>query len=261
MQIHIEFLTHAQRRRRSDWAIARASFHNPGWGSSANHTIHDFNDYGRLSVGVAAGTILHATTKDEILQAYHMAVTPDRYKAERELYGIWDVATCNDRAEPHKHYIVNRMNPDTAPAGVRPLGLPTYSGRGRNTRRFYDWAATMALAAREGWGMGAEGLAALTARIGRVPTAEEITTAVVEQDYQYLNRWCNDEWSFVGVVVVEPITGLRAALWGIESDQEAYHAEVAKELADQILNEDLGERYQDIERIAAQAGIVLEGIK
>lgn len=107
-RIAIEFLTLAARQRRDDWAIARATIHG-ALGTYDGHTIHDWSDRGRLSVEPAKGSILHKETKDQILAEYHRVAVRDRYFAERELYGIWDVATCNDRAEPVKHYIVHRV--------------------------------------------------------------------------------------------------------------------------------------------------------
>jgi hypothetical protein len=109
--IAIEFLTLAQRHRREDWAIARATIHSP-IGTYGGHLIIDYANRGRLSVEPARGSILHPETRDQILEQYHRVVIKDRYFEERDLYGIWSVATCNDRPEPVKHYIIHRVTAD-----------------------------------------------------------------------------------------------------------------------------------------------------
>lgn len=107
LQIAIQFLTRAQQQRREDWAVARASFTVPGWGTSAGHTIHDFARRGRLSVQPAPGTILNPETKDRILAEYYRLGVPDRYAEERDLYGIYTLATCPDSGADPRAYIVH----------------------------------------------------------------------------------------------------------------------------------------------------------
>jgi hypothetical protein len=91
----------------------------------------------------------------------------------------------------------------------------------RFSRRLYDFAGAVAKGR-------AEGLSG--------PKAAEVAVA----EYDYHRRWCNDQWCYIGVVVTllddddEP-TDETESLWGIESDAEDYHVEVARELADEIL--------------------------
>lgn len=75
-------------------------------------------------------------------------------------------------------------------------------------------------------------------------TAGEIRAEAVRLDFEFLRGWCNDEWHYCGVCVVtlddegEPIGDeFEHAVWGIESDADGYHREVAAELADEICAE------------------------
>lgn len=93
----------------------------------------------------------------------------------------------------------------------RPLG----------THYLYDMRASMAKARKEGWGVNKGKL-----RIGQTEFEREFWLAgltekqkialAVEQDWQYLQDWCDDKWSWVGVVVSDD-EGHTASLWGIES--------------------------------------------
>jgi hypothetical protein len=96
--------------------------------------------------------------------------------------------------------------------------------------RYYDFAEAVKIAKRDGWGVKDEtGL-----------TANQIATRAVELDYQRLKAWCEDEWHYVGVVVRlldtegNTVWHEHASLWGIESDDEKYHDQVARELAEEI---------------------------
>lgn len=109
------------------------------------------------------------------------------------------------------------------------------------SKRFYDVSATMAIARRDGWGIGDEEKAALKSKLGRPPTAGEIRAAAVEKDFEFLRGWCNDEWHYCGIGVQlldddgEPVgEEYEHALWGIESNADDYLKEVACELAAEI---------------------------
>lgn len=110
---------------------------------------------------------------------------------------------------------------------------------GRFRARFYDAREAQRIALRDGWGIGSEERAALAARLKREPTNREIAAEAVRRDYERLRAWCNDEWSYVGVVVtlldVEgDATDESNSIWGIESDAGDYLTEVAHDLADEI---------------------------
>lgn len=109
----------------------------------------------------------------------------------------------------------------------------------RGCYRYYDVAEAMRIAKRDGWGISPDARAALVARLGREPTAGEIAAAAVESNFQYLRAWCNDEWSYVLVVVTlldtdGDETWLCEAIGGVESHADDYIAELAQELARHI---------------------------
>lgn len=114
----------------------------------------------------------------------------------------------------------------------------------RSSYRYYDFQEAMRIARRDGWGLCPEDIAKLEAKLKRKPTKGDICAEAVERDYEHLRRWCNDQWSYVGVVVrlVDEDCEESESLWGIESDAYDYLAEVAHELADEInsrLNDDM----------------------
>lgn len=125
--------------------------------------------------------------------------------------------------------------------------------------RAYDWAEAMKIAKRDGWGLGADDIAKLAHRLGRVPTNGDIAAEAVHRDFERLRRWCGDQWRYVGVIVtlmVEDDDGelvdydgpLRAkfmdSLWGVEDDEAEYLEETAHELADGIAAAYLAEQAE-----------------
>lgn len=114
--------------------------------------------------------------------------------------------------------------------------------RDRSHYRYYDFAEAMKLAKRDGWGLSDEGKATLAAKLGREPTPGDIRAEAVEQDYERMRAWCNDEWSYVGVCVQlldtdgAPVEGYADSVWGVESDGD-YWKEVAQECARNIIAE------------------------
>jgi len=98
--------------------------------------------------------------------------------------------------------------------------------------RYYDFAGTLALAQKDEWGCP---------HSAKHTTHRQEIACAVEADFEYLRRWCHDEWWYVGVVVTlldddDNLTNERESLWGIESDADNYLDEVADELADQIVS-------------------------
>lgn len=98
-------------------------------------------------------------------------------------------------------------------------------------RRYYDFAETLKLARKDGWGVK-DGK-----REGETDRA--YTARAVEEDFEFLRAWCADEWTWIGVVVTlledgEPTTEVES-LWGIESNAGEYLETVARELADEIM--------------------------
>ena len=111
--------------------------------------------------------------------------------------------------------------------------------RDRGQARYYDFAGTIAKAKKEGWGLCEEDRLALQRRLKQKPSQKQIIAQAVENDFEYLRRWCTDQWSYIGVVVslddgAERDVDHVASLWGIESDADDYIVETAHALADEI---------------------------
>ena len=107
----------------------------------------------------------------------------------------------------------------------------------RGQKRFYNFAGAVKTARAE-WGVGPEVKAAFLAKHGREMTRGEIAVHAAESDYEYLRRWCDNQWSYVGVCVElldvdGQEVGKGESLWGIDSDADEYLAQVAQELAEE----------------------------
>ena len=100
--------------------------------------------------------------------------------------------------------------------------------------RFYDFAGTMRKAYAEGWGVSVEVRAAMTAKLGRVPTTGEITEASVMRDYEYLRGWCNDAWHWVYVKVTDIANGKYEMLGGLSSDDGEAVRSVTDDMIDTL---------------------------
>lgn len=97
----------------------------------------------------------------------------------------------------------------------------------RGSKRFYDFQATMAIAKRDGWNTAPYDW----------PTKGAQAQAAVMADYEYLRRWCNDQWHYCGIVVTRMEDGEKtsdeSSLWGIEEDgylSFGYHSTVIQDL-------------------------------
>lgn len=109
----------------------------------------------------------------------------------------------------------------------------------RHSYRFYDWQEAMRIAKRDGWGLSDEHRAKLANRLGREPTQGDITAEAVQRDFDYLRRWCNDQWHwcYVQVTLLDAEgdeTPEFETLGGLDSDSTDYIMECAQELAEQI---------------------------
>jgi hypothetical protein len=93
----------------------------------------------------------------------------------------------------------------------------------------YDWQAAVVLALREKWWVAG----------GQLPgeTERAYAARAVQADFDYLRRWLNDEWCYVGVVVTDR-HGEEASLWGVEysgcAKCDEYIGEVARDLAQEL---------------------------
>ena len=104
--------------------------------------------------------------------------------------------------------------------------------------RFYDYAAAMELARKDGWGLAPDRLAALERGLGRKATAGEIRAAAVDHDFEFLRGWCNDQWEYVSVKVVLEDEDCREissdSIGGVESCG-TYWVELANEMASALV--------------------------
>ena len=100
----------------------------------------------------------------------------------------------------------------------------------RGTKRFYDYAEACRIARRDGWNAAPYHIEAETPR-------QQAARAALA-DFERLRAWCNDEWHWCGVVVTlldddgEEVDS--TSLWGIDSDDDTYRADVANELAREL---------------------------
>ena len=114
----------------------------------------------------------------------------------------------------------------------------------RSSKRFFDFAGTIAKAKKDGWGLCPEDLAKLESKLGHKPSKGEIAAEATEKEFEFLRSWCNDEWQYVGVVVTHipdpdypDEKGDSQSLWGIESCSTDYLRDVAHELADALCHD------------------------
>ena len=102
----------------------------------------------------------------------------------------------------------------------------------RGSHRFYDFAEAVKLARKDGWN---------TAPFDW-PTNGARAHAAALADFDYLRRFCNDQWHYCGIVVTlldadgDP-DSVDASLWGIESEGDDYHEEVIGELIAECLSQ------------------------
>lgn len=100
----------------------------------------------------------------------------------------------------------------------------------RGSKRYYDFAGACKTALRDGWD-------AKPYNDGTESKREQAAKAALS-DFEYLRQFCNDQWSYVGVIVTlldddGEETDMSESLWGVE-DRNDYHHEVAKELAAEL---------------------------
>jgi hypothetical protein len=103
--------------------------------------------------------------------------------------------------------------------GERVLG-PTGS---RDWWYLYDFRAAVVTALKDGW-------RPVKQRAG-IQTRRTLASDAVNEDYEYLRAWVQDEWHYVGVVVTHEESGANYSTWGVESNDTAYLETVAHEQA------------------------------
>jgi hypothetical protein len=100
---------------------------------------------------------------------------------------------------------------------------------------YYDFKATIKLAARDSWGVSPEDIEAYTATHGKAPTAKQIRAMAVEADFEYLRKYLAGDVAWYSICVTRVDSGECEYLGGIlcEGD-DAYMMDCARELAEQI---------------------------
>ena len=102
----------------------------------------------------------------------------------------------------------------------------------RRMKRFYNFAGAVKLARRDRWNTAPYNW----------PTDGARAHAAALADFDYLRRFCTDQWHYCGIVVTlldadgEP-DSVDASLWGIESEGDDYHEEVIGELIAECLSQ------------------------
>lgn len=146
----------------------------------------------------------------------------------------------NDMGEPwkehHGHGVVTEWTTRDKAPGERVLA------EDGGLKRYYDIQATLKTAKLDGWGASEEAISKREVTLGRKLTKGELASLAVEQDFEFMRGWCNDEWWWEGITVTmlddeEEPTDIQHSLWGIESGNDKYHREVAEELADECISE------------------------
>ena len=102
----------------------------------------------------------------------------------------------------------------------------------RGSHRFYDFAEAVKLARKDGWNTAPYDW----------PSKGAQAHAAALADFDYLRRFCNDQWHYCGIVVTlldadgDP-DSVDASLWGIESEGDDYHEEAIGELIAECLSQ------------------------
>ena len=99
------------------------------------------------------------------------------------------------------------------------------------SKRFYDFAEACRIARRDGWDTKPYNTGNETPR--------QQAAKAARADFERMRAWCNAEWDYVGVIVKlldddGEETGEEDSIWGIESDDDKYLGEAARELAKYI---------------------------
>jgi hypothetical protein len=108
-------------------------------------------------------------------------------------------------------------------------GERVLSSDGRS-KRFYDYAATIEIAKRDGW----------DAPPYKTGTKDQQAARAVEADFEFCRSWCADEWEYIGVIVtLTDGTGRKVgkdSIWGIESCENPGHGFYWHEQAAEMVN-------------------------
>ncbi len=120
----------------------------------------------------------------------------------------------------------------------------------RGSKRFYDFAAAVKIARRDAW----------DTKPYNTGTAGERAHRAVMADYEYLRRWCNYQWRYIGVIVTLYRHGAEVStdsLWGVEDDGGSWR-ETAARLVNDAIAADTRVAFVDYVDVLARAGTITE---
>jgi hypothetical protein len=119
--------------------------------------------------------------------------------------------------------------------GKRPGEWPLNHANRNEYQYYYDFKATIKLAARDSWGVSPEVIEAFTAKHGKLPTAKQIRAMAVEADFDYLRKYLAGDLEWYSICVTHTESGECECLGGILCDDgDDYLMDCARELAGQI---------------------------
>jgi hypothetical protein len=112
------------------------------------------------------------------------------------------------------------------------------------SKRYYHYAEAIKIAKRDGWDAEPYGQG----------TRGEQAVRAVEADFNVLQAWCNDEWSYCSIVLsvfredVE-LDGCAASLSGIELNYPGSDNSYLNEVADELLDEAIEKGREVLNRL------------
>jgi hypothetical protein len=134
--------------------------------------------------------------------------------------------------EPWKEHDGHGQVSEWTTRGKRPGELVLCSDSG--SHRYYDFRAAKKTALADGWNCKPYDIAGETPR--------QRAARAARHDYEVLRAWCNDEWTWCGVIVTASRAGIElgcASLWGIECNypdsDNSYLRDVANELSGEAI--------------------------
>ena len=137
----------------------------------------------------------------------------------------------NDMGPPWKEHDGHGVVSDWRPKNSKRPGERIMC-EDRGSCRFYDWAASIKIAKRDGWDAEPYG----------VGTKGERAVRAVQRDFESMKSWCENEWHWCGVVLsvskgnVE-ILDHAASLWGIECNHPNGNNNHLMDVANELLDE------------------------
>lgn len=131
----------------------------------------------------------------------------------------------------------------------------------RGAKRFYDFSAAVKQARAEGW----------NAPPYDVPgeTAGQRAAKAARADYEYLRRWCDNQWCYNVVTVTladdgADDCGFFEVLGGVEDGSPEYLQEAAEELAANVLanlREQLQKKAEQLQATIDNPAAVIDGMR